>query len=225
MNSHTSSFHQEILLLLPWYVNGTLDPKERGKVTTHLEDCVACQREIAFLSNIERAADTSDDVYALPESGFSAVMQRIHASESSHVGRPKTFSNARSRVVQFFGLHPLRRAAWTAAVAPAIVLLVIVGFNLWSSSPTHDPAYHTLSDPQTTDTLPLRFRVKFNTGISEAEVQQFVTAIDERIVLTSGDGAGYMLELPPATDPAEAGLLLQTLRSSGKVATVEMMLE
>lgn len=225
MNSRTSSFHQEIFLLLPWYVNGTLAPEERGKVTTHLEDCAACQREMAFLANMEHTANTSDDIYALPESGFTAVMQRIDASESGHARKPEILSSARDWAAQFFGLHPLRRAAWTAAVVPAIALLVFAGFNLWPSSATHDPAYHTLSNPQTTDTLPLRFRVKFNASIGEAEVQQFVTAIDERIMLTRKDGASYILELPAATDPVNAGALLQTLRSSGKVTAVEMMLE
>lgn len=225
MNSCTSSFHKEIFLLLPWYVNGTLAPKERGKVATHLEGCVACQSEMTFLSNIDRTANMSDGVYALPESGFTAVMQRINASESSDARKSETLSSAMRRVAQFFGLHPLRRIAWATAAVPAVVLLVVAGFALWPASPIHDPAYHTLSDPQTTDTLPLRFRVKFDAGIGETEAQQLVTAIDERIVLTRGDGAGYMLELPAAAIPVDAGALLQTLRSSNKVTAVEMVLE
>ncbi|HEX4953292.1 MAG TPA: zf-HC2 domain-containing protein [Thermoanaerobaculia bacterium] len=39
----------EILERLPWYLNGTLDPREKDEVTSHLASCAECRRELEEL--------------------------------------------------------------------------------------------------------------------------------------------------------------------------------
>ncbi len=45
--------HREIDLLLPWYVNGSLDAPERERVRHHVQECHLCQQEIPLLRLIQ----------------------------------------------------------------------------------------------------------------------------------------------------------------------------
>src|SRR5690348_5316756 len=38
--------------LLPWFVNGTLDPHEHARVARHLLDCLACNKELEALREV-----------------------------------------------------------------------------------------------------------------------------------------------------------------------------
>ena len=38
--------HREATLLLPWYVNGTLEGAERARTDRHVRECVACKGEV-----------------------------------------------------------------------------------------------------------------------------------------------------------------------------------
>jgi Putative zinc-finger len=45
--------HREIDLLLPWYVNGSLDEPERERVRLHVQECHLCQQEVQLVSLIQ----------------------------------------------------------------------------------------------------------------------------------------------------------------------------
>ena len=45
--------HREIDLLLPWYVNGSLEEPERDRVRLHIQGCQLCQQEVPLLRLIQ----------------------------------------------------------------------------------------------------------------------------------------------------------------------------
>ncbi len=47
--------HKVADVLLPWFVNGTLDGDEHAFVERHLEQCVRCQREVEWLRELHLA--------------------------------------------------------------------------------------------------------------------------------------------------------------------------
>ena len=64
-NVESGDVHQEILELLPWYLNGTLEASERDQVEHHLQSCSSCQRESEELMGLqsvvlEEAVDYSE---------------------------------------------------------------------------------------------------------------------------------------------------------------------
>ena len=46
---HDDPQHVQTSELLPWFVNGTLDPEEHTRVERHLADCISCKQELARL--------------------------------------------------------------------------------------------------------------------------------------------------------------------------------
>src|SRR5690242_18185653 len=45
--------HSAATELLPWFVNGTLEPHEHARVARHLRDCLACNKELALLREVQ----------------------------------------------------------------------------------------------------------------------------------------------------------------------------
>ena len=48
-NTQASIDHEDVVMILPWYVNESLDSVEQDRVRIHLRDCPACRRELRSL--------------------------------------------------------------------------------------------------------------------------------------------------------------------------------
>ncbi|MGY6215857.1 zf-HC2 domain-containing protein [Methylolobus aquaticus] len=71
--------HEEVLLLLPWYANGSLSAAEHLAVDQHLGTCDDCRKELADFQQIQnRWQHAPADPTA--ESGFARLMARIDAA-------------------------------------------------------------------------------------------------------------------------------------------------
>ena len=59
MNGQSAAFrpatHKVVDVLLPWFVNGTLDDEERALVEQHLGQCERCRREVEWLQELHAA--------------------------------------------------------------------------------------------------------------------------------------------------------------------------
>ena len=82
--------HREAGVLLPWYVNGTLDEAERARVERHVGECVACGREVEGQRRLAEALRC-----AAPPSGVEEGLRSLHA---------RLPSNAVSTFIAFFRL-------------------------------------------------------------------------------------------------------------------------
>jgi predicted anti-sigma-YlaC factor YlaD len=72
--------------LLPWYVNGTLRPKEARQVATHLLECGACREELAEWMRIQlevRHATRSHD--KVRREAKETVLQRTTGTSLGHL--------------------------------------------------------------------------------------------------------------------------------------------
>jgi anti-sigma factor RsiW len=67
--------HEVTLDALPWYVNNTLEARERASVEAHLSGCAECRRELALLRAMARA-EREPDREPLPDL-VDRVMDRI----------------------------------------------------------------------------------------------------------------------------------------------------
>src|SRR5690349_20893280 len=85
MNQHIDSttLHDHIWLLIPWYVNGRLEESQRLSVDTHLHTCAACQEEVLTQQKICAAMTASSpEVEQLPTASLRALLQKIDSAQS-----------------------------------------------------------------------------------------------------------------------------------------------
>jgi len=72
----TGSAHQAAFALLPWFVNGTLDASEQAQVEQHLQSCVTCRRERAWLVQLG-ASWPQGEVLVDADRGFAHLVEQL----------------------------------------------------------------------------------------------------------------------------------------------------
>jgi anti-sigma factor RsiW len=72
--------HEEILELLPWFINESLGDKERDLVMVHLRECAECRKERDKLQTIESFVKSNE--VAVPDYKFSYQRLRSRIDEA-----------------------------------------------------------------------------------------------------------------------------------------------
>ena len=111
--------HEEILGLLPWYINESLGEKERGLVMTHLRECPDCRKERDQLQSLQALVKESDRV---PDYQFSynKLLSRIEEAER----------NRESTAELDEGSPPRKQILFAGMAASLVFALVIVGSGI-----------------------------------------------------------------------------------------------
>ena len=123
--------HKVADVLLPWFVNGTLDEDELAFVQQHLGECARCQREVEWLRELRAACADGE---AVP--GASSVFHKL----GRQLDEPRTARGEGSWPRRLWKRTP----PWSRwAMAAELALIVALGAALL---PTTDgpPLYRTL---------------------------------------------------------------------------------
>ena len=197
--------HEEIRLLLPWYLSGKLDADELETVNRHLSECADCTgelEELRFMGAVMTEPDESlNSMIDMRLSEMeSNIMDRINAFEDSRVVEKRTASvpvqtSAWGKVLEFFeGFKlPLQMPAGVAALV-LLQLAIIIGlaYKLYLGEPE---GYVVLSGPQETAAGPMII-VSFVDTATEAQIREMLSEIDGRIIDGPKAGGLYVVELP-----------------------------
>ena len=79
--------HEDLSLLLPWYVNGTLSEDERIAVQEHLADCEECRDSLALLADMQEAARNEPSSPIVPQPRLEALLGAVDAQETKDLRR------------------------------------------------------------------------------------------------------------------------------------------
>lgn len=101
--------HEAIEMLLPWYVNGTLDAEELGQVDRHLDGCAACRGLLAEERQLKMA------VAGLPFASPRFTMPTVVAPRRPTLAR-RSWHLTRSTLSRW-QRQPVRVAGFVAAQA------------------------------------------------------------------------------------------------------------
>jgi anti-sigma factor RsiW len=166
-----SATHRVVDVLLPWFVNGTLESEERALVERHLEHCERCRREVEWLRELHAACD----VVAAPDGSPAASRLRQRLMEPPAARR-----------------HRVQR--WSGAVMAAqLAAIVVLGALVVGGD---EPApYRTLGATASSATLV----VVFDPATSESDFRRSLRAADARIVDGPTQANAYLLDVPPGT--------------------------
>ena len=204
-----NSPHRRARRLLPWLVNGTVAPRERRRLESHLGECARCRRERAA------AAELAARIAALPTPEVRPHPARVAAL----VARldEERGAGLRARLRGAFGrLVPAPAGVWLIVGAQAVAVALAAALLLVDRR-AEPPVYRTLTVPAEPGHAMPRLRIVFTPDLTAASIAELLESVDGRIVdgpsplgvytveLASGDGE---LERAVETLRGEAGVLL-----------------
>jgi hypothetical protein len=186
--NHDRDRHDEVRLLLPWYLTGRLETGEHARVEAHLRECTDCQEELRQEQRLDLAVTGLQlDV----EHGWADMRRRLEPTPSW-----------RARVMAVLGAAATPQGlGWAVGVQLALVLSAT---TLLVTTPR--PAeYHALGSAQ----APAggNVLVMFRPETSEAELRSMLLSSDARLVDGPTSAGAYVLAVPAAARSATLSAL------------------
>jgi hypothetical protein len=191
--------HNEVLDLLPWYLNGTLAEPHRARLEVHLRDCLPCNAALREERKLRGLLRDQDVVPLGPSHGLNALLDRIDQRQ-----RP---ARTAARFVPWIGY------GLAACVGGGIVWL-------WLAVAPVDGAgngeFATLSTTTAAATDTPAIDIIFAVTPLEAELQAFGREIGGRFVAGPSEVGRYSFALDGAT-VATVETLLEKLKRDPRV--------
>lgn len=194
--------HDEVQLLLPWRVNGTLSPQETEMTEAHLAECAVCRADLAAQLSLRQA-------YA--QLSLTAAPDQRGAAGPAAAGFPPR-SGLRWRYLRrrIAGRAAATgQAALAAAAAAALLLLVLPSQK--------DDEYRLLgSTPRAAQGNAI---VLFSPDASERDLRLALNQVGARVVDGPTASGAYVVRL----DEAHRAAALRRLRGLPQVVLAEPM--
>lgn len=213
--------HEEIIELLPWYVNTTLNQPERQEVQQHLAGgCSECAREVKSLTAMRQAEVALGN--EAPEPSPFLLNRALAQIEDHERTRPqletKQENGFRMR------MKALREAWWPstpgfarAALAAQLALALVLG-AVTVYQYNHPRTVYKVLGGLPTPGPGAKISVMFNESASEQDIRHTLSDINGQIVAGPSALALYTIETKVAPDkPAELDRLLHKLRQNERV--------
>jgi anti-sigma factor RsiW len=192
--------HEQVQLLLPWYVTGRLDTADRADVEEHLANCAQCRAELAIERRLhEELARPEFDI----ELGWAGMRDQLrHPAALARIAKPTPIART-----MFSG----RRIAF--ALAAQVVLLIAASTLMFSFNT--QPAYHTLGAAQTARSG--NMLAVFRPETTEQALRQSLEESGARIADGPTAAGAYVLAAPGA----QRNIVLAKLRKHSNVVMAE----
>jgi hypothetical protein len=224
--------HQEIIELLPWYVNATLSSEEKAIVSSHLEGCAECAGEVRSLTTMRKAVIAVGDQAPAPSpfllNRALAEIENYERQRAQAEGRPAPKpENFRDR------LRAFRENWWPAtpvflrfAMATQLALLLAVGtvalYQYNHPRVVRESPYGTAAGPSGTTSAETKAKISvaFNEKASAREIRQALSEINGTIVDGPSAQGFYTVQLPFAPEQTtEVDKVVQKLQQNRRVVS------
>lgn len=168
--------HQEILELLPWFVNGTLNEHEHSLLNEHLKGCGECNHEVEIL------LETSKVFHATTEPSTGSIGQARSDFLRQLEGRSE---------------RAVYRLRWMIPASVAACLLIAA--LLFGPMSRQEESFETLSN-DVSNNGPV-IQLVFQPNTPERSIQSLVLRDQGHIISGPTAQGVYRLELPLDKDP------------------------
>jgi anti-sigma-K factor RskA len=205
MNTDNGKRDESLELLLPWYINGTLEAEERRQVEAYLERNSDARDEVALLRELRQQVKDEKIEHSPGELGLQRLKREIKQAGAQPDGADRM--TGRTVTVASFW-RPLAVAACLAVVVQAGVM---VGLGGWPGSDVEIAS-------GTAGLTPPVLQVTFEPGATEQEIRDVLQSAGASIADGPTALGVYNLRLVDAgtTTVDEA---LATLRARADVVT------
>ncbi len=208
--TENSAEHQEISALLPWYVNETLEERDRARVDAHVGLCANCREDLAAQRRICAAIDAQPAIDYMPVASLKRLQARLDAQTDS--ASPLVLPPQ----------QPAQRVVWrgwmAASIAVMAVAVALLAADRWAQIEARraQPNYRTVttSAPRPQGEV---IRAVFSPSITLVELQTMLDEAQLRIVSGPTEAGVYSLA-SNSTLPVRASLALLRQHSSVRFA-------
>jgi hypothetical protein len=198
--------HKVADVLLPWFVNGTLDGDELAFVQQHLGECARCQREVEWLRELHAACVACA---AAPNASNAFGKLRRQLEEPSRG----------QGIVALLRSHWRRARPWSQwVIAAQLAVIVALGALLLPGDEGAAP-YRTLAARNATAPTTGTVVVVFDPTTTESDFRRILRRADARVVDGPTQTNAYILDVPLE----RRKLAVQTLRAERAVVLVEQL--
>lgn len=212
--------HAEIAALLPWYVNGTLNPAEAADVEQHVAHCPDCRSDLEQCRILATRIPEQPATWQPGASGWDHLMQDIDALETPSAPA-KTPATLLQRIRAGWRKTP-KPMRWTLALESMAVAALVLMVALPTAS-LNQSGYETLSSSVEQPAVGgPRVRVFFAEEATLGEIQSLLRSLDGQIIAGPSALGGYTITLPVA-DRSQTALdqALAVLQSHHRVRLAE----
>lgn len=194
--STTTDLHQQIQLLLPWYMNQSLQPEERQQVESHIRQCLLCRRELVSLRKLAEAVTELSDLEVAAETSFASLRSKLPARASD-----KSLSNSSAKTPKLAGLSKLSRQSAVQFAMAATLLLAIIPLTMHTVQTNTADNYYTLSAAKPELATGKQLRVVFAKSLSSTEVAAILATIYAQRVDEPNSIGAFTIKLDSVDSP------------------------
>lgn len=195
------SNHEHCWELIPWVVNGRASDADERTVLAHVDDCVECREELNRHRELHKHMRGTDDVIAAPNASWQKLLGQIEAESAAPVVKA----------------YRIKRPWLVAALWLQLVAIASLAGALFRSSAPPEPAYATLSTPETLDRR-AAVRVVFAPDASLERINQLLRSVECDIISGPSEAGVYTLATEPDKDVQQ---IITALRDHSEVLFAE----
>ena len=210
--------HQEISLLLPWYVNKTLSEDEIERVENHLKVCLTCKRDIVALQTLAAAVQQEGAIDTVAQASFSRLKKRIHSPDSA--GR-KNAPKVMAMPVQRKEQGKLWRLPPPALALAAVLLLSLLITRFIDPGNFQMTEYRTLSNAEHPAIGQNTLKVIFSTGTQQPQIDEILASVQGQIVDGPTEQGVYTVAVDSELAPEKVLDRISSLRKNAHVIFAE----
>lgn len=169
-----SADHERIELLLPWYVNNTLEITEREAIQRHSAGCKECRAQIELLSSVQSGVSNGSPTPIVPNANIAKLLAAIDSGGSTQQARPVS----------------RRFIALAASVATAFVVIAIILVN---QSQTQQPPtrFETATSADQVAPMDYVLDILFDAGTVASAREQILQQIDAKNIVVAEHENNY----------------------------------
>jgi hypothetical protein len=181
-NDNPYASHENVSMLLPWYVNKTLHGAELNAVEQHLKVCLICKREIVNLQHLATAVNQPGTFDSAAQASFSRFKKRLQSAETEQlqIAPVVAFAKLDKQQSKVIGKH-LNLSKPALALAATVLLAVLLP-RFINIEQVFSNDYRTLSDAETVKTNKNELRVIFKDNTSRQTIDQILTSVQAHAI-------------------------------------------
>jgi len=183
-NNNPRSERDEIELMLPWYVAGTLAPHERRRVADYLAKDESLRTQLALIEEDRAETLLANEALGAPSAGaLSRLMNRIDAETPAKAGVAAVAAGLWQKAGQFLDELSPAAVRWAAVAAVAVIFVQAIALGGLLTGGIGGARYQTASGERVAGAQSGTFvLVKFAETANAGQINDLLARSGARIV-------------------------------------------